>query len=97
MTNTTSTTTSTTSTICTVCTDIRTSHDWRTSLGMPSAARARVAALRGLPVTTGVAVVAQADTSALRQAVAVDGDVMTDAVVKGAFPGTSAWSPPIME
>jgi hypothetical protein len=80
----------------TVCTDTSMTRDWQISFGMPSSARVRVTALRGLlPVTTGVDHVASADTSALSQDVAIDRPAMTDVAVKGAFPGTSAWSPPI--
>lgn len=63
--------------------------------GMPSVGRSRVAALRGLPVTTGVDRWVAGDTCALRQDIADYRSVMTDATVKGAFPGASAWSPPI--
>lgn len=56
-------------------------------LGMPVSGRVRVAALRRLPMTTGVV------SAAAEQKCALIG--MTDVAVKGAFPGTSAWSPPI--
>jgi hypothetical protein len=51
-------------------------------------------------VTAGVDIAAAADTSALSQDVTIDSSALTTAVVtvaavKGAFPGTSAWSPPI--
>lgn len=61
-------------------------------LGMPVAERVRVSALRRLPVAAATAW----DTCALVQ----DLDVVTfrsatDVVITGAFPGASAWSPPI--
>jgi hypothetical protein len=62
--------------------------------GMPSVGRVRVAALRGLPVTTGVNRWVAVHTCALSLDIA-DWSAMADAAVKGAFPGTSAWSPPI--
>ncbi len=55
--------------------------------GMPVSGRVRVAALRRLPMTTGVV------SWAAQQKCALFG--MTDVSDKGAFPGTSAWSPPI--
>ena len=80
----------------TVCTDTSMTRDWQISFGMPSSARVRVTALRGLlPVTTGVDIETSVHTCALIQDLAVDRSAMTDAPVKGAFPGTSAWSPPI--
>ncbi len=58
-------------------------------------ARARVAALRS-PVTVGVDIAAAQQGALI---VDVTGpayrSAMTDAAVKGAFPGSSAWSPPI--
>ena len=68
---------------------------WQADFGMPSSGRVRVADLRGLPVTTGVDIETSVHTCALIQDLAVDRSAMTDAAVKGAFPGTSAWSPPI--
>jgi len=74
-------------------TNTPTTDTWQADFGMPSSGRVRVADLRGLPVTTGVDFV----TSAHNCAHISDNSVttMADAAVKGAFPGTSAWSPPI--
>jgi hypothetical protein len=70
-----------------------TTDTWQAGFGMPSSGRVRVADLRRLPVTTGVDFVTSAHNCAHISDVAVS--AMTDAAVKGAFPGTSAWSPPI--
>jgi hypothetical protein len=65
-------------------------------LGMPVTGRVRVAALRRLPVDAAH-VVTSWDNCALVQ----DVDAVTfrsataDVVITGAFPGASAWSPPI--
>jgi hypothetical protein len=83
------------------CIDSSMTHGWQAGFGMPSSARDRVARLRDLlPVPAGVDIVAAWDTSALSQDVDIDRSavtvaVVTDAAVKGAFPGTPAWSPPI--
>ena len=64
-------------------------------LGMPVAERVRVSALRRLPVAAA-AVATTWDTCALVQDVAaVTFRSATDVVITGAFPGASAWSPPI--
>lgn len=62
--------------------------------------RDRVASVRVLPVSTGV--VSLPAAGAIAPVTGVEGTAVcgyrltTDAVaVKGAFPGTSAWSPPI--
>lgn len=90
---------------------------WQAGFGMPSSARVRGAALRGLPVTTSVDVLGSAHPCALSQAnnpainlatgldysadrpamtdSAMTSSAMTSSAVNGAFPGTSAWSPPI--
>lgn len=71
-------------------------------LGMPMPLRDRVASVRALPMTTGVvclpaagAIVPAADERAIQGTTVSGYRHLTDAVVKGAFPGTSAWSPPI--
>ena len=67
-------------------------------LGMPASGRVRVASLRALPMSTGVVSSAAGQKCALVDPTVVTGYrlVVTDvAVIKGAFPGTSAWSPPI--
>jgi hypothetical protein len=67
-------------------------------LGMPVSGRVRMASLRALPMTTGVVSSNAGQKCALTDATrGIDGYlVATDVfVVKGAFPGTSAWSPPI--
>ena len=69
------------------------------AFGMPMSPRDRVASVRVLPVSTGVLSLAAGGAIAPVtgiQGTAVCGYRLTDAVaVKGAFPGTSAWSPPI--
>ena len=67
-------------------------------LGMPASQRVRVASLRVLPLMTGAVIPAAGQKCALSASTSVTGysRIVTDvAVVKGAFPGTSAWSPPI--
>lgn len=68
----------------------------QSEFGMPISGHAAVASVRALPVMGGVSVVAVAK-GRLEDVNAVCGYTrITDgAVVKGAFPGTSAWSPPI--
>jgi hypothetical protein len=73
--------------------------------GMPASTqeltRDRVASVRVLPMTTGV--VSLPAAGAIAPVTGIQGTAVcgyrltTDAavVVKGAFPGTSAWSPPI--
>jgi hypothetical protein len=65
--------------------------------GMPVSGRVRVAAPRYLPMTTGAVSAAAVQKCALVQGIAVSGDRFgtTDVVVTAAFPGISAWSPPI--
>jgi hypothetical protein len=66
--------------------------------GMPVFGRVRVISLRALPMTMGSAVPASGQKCALIDpAHKTDGYRLgTDvAVITGAFPGTSAWSPPI--
>ncbi len=63
---------------------------------MPMISRDRVMSVRALPVTTGVVALAAGTQRIEGTRVCADShtaDVV--AVVKGAFPGTSAWSPPI--
>ena len=66
--------------------------------GMPAFGRVRMASLRTLPVTTGVAVASvSGQKCALVDVTPAAGysRVATDvAVITDAFPGTSAWSPP---
>ncbi|MGA9747725.1 MAG: hypothetical protein WBQ50_09770 [Nocardioides sp.] len=66
-------------------------------LAMSMTTRERVASVRALPVISGVVCLPAAGAVMGLWGTAVcgythDADV---AVVKGAFPGTSAWSPPI--
>jgi hypothetical protein len=75
--------------------------------GMPMSTqeltRDRVASVRALPMTTGVvsvpaagAIVPAGDDQGIQGTAVCGYRHLTDAVaVKGAFPGTSAWSPPI--
>jgi hypothetical protein len=66
--------------------------------GMPVSGRVRMASLRALPMTTGVVSSDAGQKCALFDTTrGIDGyPVASDVVVvKGAFPGTSAWSPPI--
>ena len=66
-------------------------------LGMPASGRVRMASLRALP-TTGVLSAGAGQKCAFVDPTLVTGYrlVVTDvAVIKGAFPGPSAWSPPI--
>ena len=70
--------------------------------GMPMPVRDRVASVRVLPMTTGVvslpagAIITAADEQGVQGTAVCGYRHLTDAVaVKGAFPGTSAWSPPI--
>jgi hypothetical protein len=66
--------------------------------GMPVSGRVRIASLRALSMTTGVV-----SSDAGQKCALVDEARVTDGyrlgtavdVIKGAFPGTSAWSPPI--
>ena len=63
-------------------------------ISMPTISRDRVLSVRALPVTTGV--VSLAAGMQRVEGTRVCGYAhIDDAVVKGAFPGTSAWSPPI--
>ena len=67
-------------------------------LGMPVFGRDRVASLRALPMTTGaVTPIAGQKCVLMAQTPVIDGyRVVADlSVATGAFPGTSAWSPPI--
>ncbi len=67
-------------------------------LGMPVSGRVRMASLRSLPMTTGVVSsdagqkCAPTGTTRGFDGYLAAADVV---VIKGAFPGTSAWSPPI--
>jgi hypothetical protein len=66
--------------------------------GMSASGRIRTASLRALPMMTDVVSPAAGQKCVLVDVTrGIDGYlVATDvAVVKGAFPGTSAWSPPI--
>jgi hypothetical protein len=66
-------------------------------LGMPSIERVRVSAPSSLPMMTAAAAQVSGQKCALIASTPVTGyrHIVTDVVVKGAFPGTSAWSPPI--
>jgi hypothetical protein len=67
-------------------------------LGMPVFGRVRVASLRALPTTTGaVTSIAGQKCVLMAQTPVIDGYRLATgvAVATGAFPGTSAWSPPI--
>ena len=67
-------------------------------LGMPVFGRVRVASLRAFPMTTGaVKSIAGQKCALMDQTQVIDGySLVADvAVSTGAFPGTSAWSPPI--
>src|SRR3954447_5544372 len=69
-----------------------------TDLAMPASQRVRVASLRAFPLMTGAVASAAGQKCALISSTLVAGysRIPTDvAVIKGAFPGTSAWSPPI--
>jgi hypothetical protein len=66
-----------------------------TGFGMPAPARVRVAALRDLPGTTGVVSVGAGDTCAHIAGATAYRSAIADVVFEGAFPGASAWSPPI--
>jgi hypothetical protein len=65
--------------------------------GMPVSGRGRIASVRALPMTSVVSAVAAGSKSALVSAMPVCRYSRTTdvAVLTGAFPGTSAWSPPI--
>ena len=64
--------------------------------GMPVSGRVRVAALRDLPMTQAAVSAAAVQKCALMQGIAVSDDRFdATGVVTAAFPGTSAWSPPI--
>ena len=67
-------------------------------LGMPVFGRVRVTSLRALPMTTGaVTSVAGQKCVLMAQTPVIDGYRLVAglSVATGAFPGTSAWSPPI--
>ena len=67
-------------------------------IGMPSIERVRVSAPSSLPMMTAAVAQASGQKCALAPSTLVTGyrHIVTDvAVIKGAFPGTSAWSPPI--
>ena len=66
--------------------------------GLAVSGRVRVASLRAFPMTTAPKSVASGQKCALMdQALVIDGYrlVAGVAATTGAFPGTSAWSPPI--
>ena len=78
--------------------NIHTSFGQHAGLGMPASERVRIASLRALPMMTGALVPAAGQKCALIEATSVTSYrwTVTDvAIVKGAFPGISAWSPPI--
>jgi hypothetical protein len=78
--------------------NIKLTPSQQADFGMPASWRVRMASLRALPVTTGVAVTsASGEKCALVDVTLATGysRVATDvAVITDAFPGTSAWSPP---
>ena len=65
--------------------------------GMPVFGRVRMSSLRALPMTGAVASSAGQKCALMDQTQVIDGYrlVADVAVTTGAFPGTSAWSPPI--
>jgi hypothetical protein len=63
--------------------------------GMPVYGRVRVADLRDLPMTPAAVSAAAVQKCALVQGIVVSGGRFGTDVVTAAFPGTSAWSPPI--
>ena len=67
-------------------------------LGMPVSGRVRTASLRALPMMTGAPTSAAGQKCALIDSTRGTAGYLVAAdvvIVKGAFPGTSAWSPPI--
>jgi hypothetical protein len=64
-------------------------------LVMPACDTTVAAATRALPLAGGVSVPAAAVASFDGTAVSGYGHTTDDTVIKGAFPGASAWSPPI--
>ena len=73
------------------------SFSQHTGLGMPVSGRVRVFTLRALPTTGAVSPLAGQKCALMDQTQVIDGySLVADvAVSTGAFPGTSAWSPPI--
>ena len=65
--------------------------------GMPVSGRARVSSLRAFPMTAAVSPAAGQKCALIDLTSVIDGYrlVMGVAVTTGAFPGPSAWSPPI--
>jgi hypothetical protein len=64
--------------------------------GMPVSGRVRVDSLRAFaPTTTPVSLVAGQKCALMDSTRVIDGYTVVTAVATGAFPGTSAWSPPI--
>lgn len=66
-------------------------------ISMPTISRDRAMSVRALPVTTGVVSLAAGNERVQGTGVCGYAHITADdaAVVKGAFPETSAWSPPI--
>jgi len=64
------------------------------AFGMPALGRGRVS-VRAVPMTTGDVWAVDAPKTALEGTAVCGYSHITAAVVNGAFPGTSAWSPPI--
>ena len=64
--------------------------------GMPVSGRVRVSSLRALPMTAAAPSLAGHTCALMDQTQVIDGyrRVAGVAVTTGAFPGTSAWSPP---
>jgi hypothetical protein len=73
------------------------SSSQHTGFGMPVSGRVRVSSLRALLTTGVVSPLAGQKCALMDQTQVIDGyRLVTDvAVATGAFPGTSAWSPPI--
>jgi len=73
------------------------SSSQHTGFGMPVSGRVRVSSLRALLTTGAVSPAAGQKCALMDQTQVIDGyRLVTDvAVTTGAFPGTSAWSPPI--
>ncbi|MBA2463651.1 MAG: hypothetical protein H0V42_01570 [Nocardioidaceae bacterium] len=63
--------------------------------GMPGLGRDRVASVRVLPTTGVVSAAIAGSTATFEGTVACGYRHINDVAVKGAFPGASAWSPPV--
>jgi hypothetical protein len=65
--------------------------------GMHASGRGRIASLRAFPIVSVPAAAAAGSKCVFVDVVTVPayGRITDEAVLKGTFPGTSAWSPPI--